>query len=241
MTRGGLPHSEIPGSKLICSSPGLIAACHVLHRLLAPRHSPYTLSSLTIRNSELTITNCLHVSWSASVLCNTACPTIRLPSHLAMLRRDISGMNVVVGKNYRLQNIQLSKITPGGFSPRPPLAHSPAPKGPAPLATAKSPFATLKSRNRLRPRLVGAPQERRAAGRSRQQPSDGRRRGETRQPHSHAATFSKIPPKTCRGRAVRVIALLSVARLRWLVNRSSSFSPCQPKLVLFPACQPKLV
>ena len=52
MTRGGLPHSDIPGSKLVCSSPGLFAACHVLHRLLAPRHSPYTLSSLTIRNSR---------------------------------------------------------------------------------------------------------------------------------------------------------------------------------------------
>jgi hypothetical protein len=60
MTRCGLPHSDIPGSKLVCSSPGLIAACHVLHRLLAPRHSPYTLSSLTIRNSKLTLTNCLH-------------------------------------------------------------------------------------------------------------------------------------------------------------------------------------
>src|SRR5712691_5226657 len=47
----GFPHSEIPGSKLICSSPGLIAAYRVLHRLLAPRHSPYALSSLTIRNS----------------------------------------------------------------------------------------------------------------------------------------------------------------------------------------------
>ena len=33
------PHSEIRGSKLICSSPRLIAACHVLHRLLMPRHS----------------------------------------------------------------------------------------------------------------------------------------------------------------------------------------------------------
>ena len=74
MTRCGLPHSDIPGSKLVCSSPGLIAACHVLHRLLAPRHSPYTLSSLTIRNSKLTLTNCLHVSWSATVPCvNTAC------------------------------------------------------------------------------------------------------------------------------------------------------------------------
>ena len=33
-----LPHSEISGSKRICRSPKLIAAYHVLHRLLAPRH-----------------------------------------------------------------------------------------------------------------------------------------------------------------------------------------------------------
>ena len=43
----GFPHSEICGSKLMCSSPQLIAACHVLHRLLMPRHSPCALSSLT--------------------------------------------------------------------------------------------------------------------------------------------------------------------------------------------------
>src|SRR6187431_206702 len=43
----GFPHSEIPGSKLVCSLPGLIAAYRVLHRLLVPRHSPYALSSLT--------------------------------------------------------------------------------------------------------------------------------------------------------------------------------------------------
>ena len=42
----GFPHSEICGSKLICSSPQLIAACHVLHRLLMPRHSPYALVRL---------------------------------------------------------------------------------------------------------------------------------------------------------------------------------------------------
>src|SRR5262245_39723490 len=54
ITRRGLPHSEIPGSKLVCSSPRLIAAYCVLHRLLAPRHSPYALSSLTIGNQELT-------------------------------------------------------------------------------------------------------------------------------------------------------------------------------------------
>jgi hypothetical protein len=47
MNLKGFPHSDIPGSKLVCSSPGLIAAYRVLHRLLAPRHSPYALSSLT--------------------------------------------------------------------------------------------------------------------------------------------------------------------------------------------------
>jgi hypothetical protein len=53
ISQRGFPHSEIPGSKPICGSPGLIAAYRVLHRLLMPRHSPYTLSSLTIRNSNL--------------------------------------------------------------------------------------------------------------------------------------------------------------------------------------------
>ena len=42
----GFPHSEIRGSKLICSSPRLIAACHVLLRLPVPRHSPYALLRL---------------------------------------------------------------------------------------------------------------------------------------------------------------------------------------------------
>ena len=36
----GLPHSEIPGSKVVCTSPGLIAAYHVFHRLPEPRHPP---------------------------------------------------------------------------------------------------------------------------------------------------------------------------------------------------------
>ena len=42
----GFPHSEICGSMLICSSPQLIAACHVLRRLPMPRHSPYALLRL---------------------------------------------------------------------------------------------------------------------------------------------------------------------------------------------------
>ena len=43
---GGLSHSEIHGSAPACGSPWLIATCYVLHRLLAPRHSPFALSSL---------------------------------------------------------------------------------------------------------------------------------------------------------------------------------------------------
>ena len=43
---GGLPHSEIPGSTIARISPGLIAACHVLHRLSTPRHSPDALDYL---------------------------------------------------------------------------------------------------------------------------------------------------------------------------------------------------
>ena len=46
----GFPHSEISGSTDICSSPKLIAACHVLRRLLMPRHSPCALYSLTLRD-----------------------------------------------------------------------------------------------------------------------------------------------------------------------------------------------
>ena len=40
----GLSHSETPGSKVICTYPGLIAACRVLHRLREPRHPPCALT-----------------------------------------------------------------------------------------------------------------------------------------------------------------------------------------------------
>ena len=40
----GLSHSEIRGSRVICTSPQLVAAYHVLHRLREPRHPPYALN-----------------------------------------------------------------------------------------------------------------------------------------------------------------------------------------------------
>ena len=50
-TRGvfprGFPHSEIRGLTDMCSSPRLIAACHVFLRPLVPRHPPCALFCLT--------------------------------------------------------------------------------------------------------------------------------------------------------------------------------------------------
>ena len=46
ITRDRFPHSEIPGSKFVCNYPRLIAAYHVLRRLLVPRHPPCALSNL---------------------------------------------------------------------------------------------------------------------------------------------------------------------------------------------------
>ena len=49
----GLSHSEILGSRVICTYPRLIAAYHVLHRLREPRHPPcalfYFLRNLALR------------------------------------------------------------------------------------------------------------------------------------------------------------------------------------------------
>ena len=43
LQNAGLSHSEISGSKVICTYPELIAAYHVLHRLREPRHPPCAL------------------------------------------------------------------------------------------------------------------------------------------------------------------------------------------------------
>ena len=74
----GFPHSEISGSTVICTSPKLIAACHVLHRLLMPRHSPCALLRLTLLSCEQESKQKL--SWTTTlrrVSCFLCCPTLR--------------------------------------------------------------------------------------------------------------------------------------------------------------------
>ena len=57
----GLPHSDICGSLLVCSSPQLIAALHVLLRLCMPRHPPCALSMLLLYGLHgVSARACLH-------------------------------------------------------------------------------------------------------------------------------------------------------------------------------------
>ena len=59
----GFPHSEIPGSMLIYSSPRLIAVSHVLLRLLMPRHSPCALYCLNFPISSLSL-----IAWVSQII-----------------------------------------------------------------------------------------------------------------------------------------------------------------------------
>src|SRR5665648_17184 len=47
LLRPGSPIGKSTGLRLLGASPWLIAAFHVLHRLLVPRHPPYALNILT--------------------------------------------------------------------------------------------------------------------------------------------------------------------------------------------------
>ena len=51
----GLSHSEIRGSRVICTLPRLIAAYHVLHRLREPRHPPYALNDFLLLHTRKAI------------------------------------------------------------------------------------------------------------------------------------------------------------------------------------------
>src|SRR5215204_2946390 len=58
LPRVGFPIRKSRDQRLVSTSPGLIAAAHVLHRLLAPRHPPYALVLLIVKNT------CLFPLWS---------------------------------------------------------------------------------------------------------------------------------------------------------------------------------
>jgi hypothetical protein len=51
LPRVGFPIRKSRDQRLVSTSPGLIAAAHVLHRLLAPRHPPCALVLLIVKNT----------------------------------------------------------------------------------------------------------------------------------------------------------------------------------------------
>ena len=54
----GFPIQKSADQTIICISPQLIAAYHVFHRLLVPRHSPCALFSLTVLYAFLILLIC---------------------------------------------------------------------------------------------------------------------------------------------------------------------------------------
>ena len=90
--RGGLPHSEIPGSTIARISPGLFAACHVLHRLSVPRHPPDALTSrlsATPNGKDHPISRCTRTSGrSAAHQNHFGCGKLLLPQK-TLLSRDL--------------------------------------------------------------------------------------------------------------------------------------------------------
>jgi hypothetical protein len=58
----GFPIRRSAGQRLFSASPRLIAAVHVLHRLLVPRHPPHALSILTVIRPDGLRRPCVHDS-----------------------------------------------------------------------------------------------------------------------------------------------------------------------------------
>jgi hypothetical protein len=92
-----LPHSGIDGSKPVCGSPSLFAAYHALHRLLAPRHSPYALSSLTIRTrTDACLTSDFRLR-TTGISSRSLSPAVRSPTRVS----SVIHTACVWSENYR--------------------------------------------------------------------------------------------------------------------------------------------
>ena len=94
----GFPHSEISGSMRMCRSPELIAACHVLLRLLMPRHSPCALFRLIYWFSRIMqapfgfpsveiVTHCFPQLLQTFAFCCLACPLLSVQFSMCRPRR----------------------------------------------------------------------------------------------------------------------------------------------------------
>src|SRR5260370_35746859 len=124
---GGLPHSEIPGSTIARISPGLIAACHALHRLSVPRHPPDALKTLdpwhyisnARQNPPLTGAKTADAGHRPARTLPAPCVTLLREDTLPQRRMNIASRHSPPASNTkrtrhppRSQSLHLSKNTP---------------------------------------------------------------------------------------------------------------------------------
>ena len=85
----GFPIQKSPGQRILGSSPRLIAACHVFHRLPTPRHPPVALCILAFFN---TIAKSRLLATSQSYF-------LSIPMQLSMNRPEgQSGVSLIVSR-----------------------------------------------------------------------------------------------------------------------------------------------
>ena len=102
----GLSHSEIRGSQVICTSPRLIAAYHVLRRLHEPRHPPCALDYfLGRRHAEKR-----HDSHTFSCVPQTSGNTFTL-SFTLQFRVSICQRSLFPYRRENVENIGLEPMT----------------------------------------------------------------------------------------------------------------------------------
>ena len=118
------PHSEISGSLAMCAYPKLIAAYHVLHRLLMPRHSPCALCSLTychyIISLKLSFTKniswlvvfykqLIYVQFSKNILRNFGLSKLNSKLKINLYRRNPLGFFIITSQTSCLLDFSIER------------------------------------------------------------------------------------------------------------------------------------
>ena len=106
---GGLPHSEIQGSKPITGSPWLIAGYHVLHRLLLPRHPPNALFALDLIQKKQ---DCLSCPTALARYVRTGLPSARGPAAIGT-SYDLPDPRLLYDRGLEIKSRTFPGIRPG--------------------------------------------------------------------------------------------------------------------------------
>ena len=93
-------HSGIVGSKVVCTSPTLIAAYHALHRHQLPRHPLYALSSLRARNCHCHNEPPRATVTSPAVILFTIYLSLCLPSRLSKIKLPSSSCRLRTAQSH---------------------------------------------------------------------------------------------------------------------------------------------